>query len=189
MSKDTASKTQQLAEAARLRTKVEREAAESVAPAKEANTEANEEIKANKREHAEDLASIRPQAIDKSLDGIDPDAMGDVKGDGGDAKNYPDGDPDKALGVPTYEHGLKEDRVGGGLNRAVNTAFGHRQSSRTQDEMNRGKEAIGQAKTSRPAPRKGSTVVTDANEDPDGDNGKTAAEKRAAEAKAKASAS
>lgn len=71
-----------------------------------------EEIE-QKRADAEKLADLKVQARDGTLDGkIDIDAMGDVKGDGGDAKDYDDGDPDKRLGVPVWEHGLKSIKNG-----------------------------------------------------------------------------
>lgn len=181
------SKTQQLAEAARLRTKVEREAAEQNAPGLDPDREEDAKHVDAMIEAAEQNIAIRPQAVAASLTGkLDPEAMGDVKGDGGDAKDYPEGDPDRALGVPTYEHGLKEVRVGGDdLEAGKRAVSSQNLSPRTLAEMEAGKRALGSSKNARVSVKSGATVVTDASEDPDGTAGATAAEKKAAAAKAK----
>lgn len=88
------------------------------------------------KESAQQMADAKPQSQHGTLDGIDIEAMGDVKGDGGDAKDYDDGDPHKALGVPTYVHGLNESR--GGENTALPRET--RLSERTLAEQDRGAE-------------------------------------------------
>lgn len=182
------SKAQALAEAARKRHQVEKEAQEAMATAGSYDHEQTVENTEAEKEAAEMKASIRPQAVDKSLTGeLDIEAMGDVKGDGGDAKDYDDGDPAKALGVPVYKHGLNEH--GGNIEAGMNAVFGERLNKRTQAEQERGRKAISDVKDGREtSSRKGRTVVTDAADDPDGDNGKSKAEKAAAEAKARVAA-
>lgn len=183
--KDTVSKTQELVEAARRRKDVEEAAATSTAPASPlARDNLSEEELGVMKSGAEERISVRPQAVNQSLTGeLDINAMGDVKGDGGDAMNYDDGDPAKKLGVPTYQHGLAETRLGGDVLTSAVQERETRQSARTQAELERGRKALGDAKISRETARTGRTVVTDASDDPDGDAG---ARKAEAEAKAEA---
>lgn len=179
------SKAQELVEAARRRNQIEQEIAESE-NADNTNdgieTEEDEETIENKREAAERIASAKPQAVAGSLGGIDVDAMGDVKGDGGDAKNYADNDPAKGLGVPTYEHGLAEHKATGDA--PVYDPANTRVSKRTEAELARGREAIASKNEARTNLTRGKVTVTDADDDPKGDKGKEAAEK-AAKGKAK----
>lgn len=184
------SKAQKLAEAAKMRTKIEQEVnKELAADTTTVDSEQNDEIIDAKKEAAEVLVQGRPQAVNQSLTGeLDIEAMGDVKGDGRDAKDYDDGDPDKALGVPVYEHGLSEHNPA--LDRAKERVTGSaRISSRTQAEQARGAEALkGRRDASDKAERKASTtrtVVTDTDADPDGTDGKTKAELAAEAAKKK----
>lgn len=185
------SKAQELVEAARRRNLAEQEVADQN-DADTTNNGINEDPDTveSKKEAAETLASIKPQAVAGSLDGIDVEAMGDVKGDGGDAKNYADDDPDKALGVPVYEHGLSEDTARGPYFAGTSVQDGGpvgetRVSKRTQEEMRRGRDAIDTVRESRAQNAKSRVTVTDANDDPDGSKGKAAAEKAAKAAKAK----
>lgn len=185
--KDTVSKTQELVEAARRRKEVEEAAAEVTAPSgTTARPSLTDEEREVMKEGAEERISTRPQYVNASLTGkLDPEAMGDVKGDGGDAKDYPEGDPDKALGVPVYEHGLAETRLGVDVFQTAQNARETRVSARTQAEIERGRKAASDAKISRETARNGRTVVTDVSDDPEGEEGRRKAE---AEAKAKADA-
>lgn len=89
------------------------------------------------KESAQQMADAKPQSAHGTIDGkIDIEAMGDVKGDGGDAKNYADDDPDKAKGVPTYEHGLHEIKAGENVALPRETRI----SERTLAEQDRGAE-------------------------------------------------
>lgn len=180
------SKAQKLAEAAKLRHKVEEEAAASSAPSGSMTAKVDEDVVEGKKEAAEELVRVRPQAVDKSLTGeLDVEAMGDVKGDGGDAKDYDDGDPAKALGVPVYEHGLAEHNAD--LDAGKRAALmGNQISERTRAEQERGQKALSNRRDADTSTKRATrTVVTDADEDPDGDKGKTKAEKAAEEAKRK----
>lgn len=175
---DVSTKAQQLAEAAKRRNLVEQEANKSRL-AGNAPENRDEDYVEGKREAGEELASQRPQAVASSLAGIDPEAMGDVKGDGGDAKNYDDGDPAKALGVPTYEHGLGENTTDGSLEAGQRRVLGEKLSERTRAEQERGQRALQGRGESAKATRSSRTVVTDADDDPDGENGKLEAEAKA----------
>lgn len=175
MNDTAATKAQRVAEAAKARAKAEQET-----EVKE--HEANEKRNENLREAAEQRAEVKPQAINGTLEGkIDVNAMGDVKGDGRDAKDYPNDDPDKALGVPVYEHGLKETSVGGETP-ATEKVLSKRLSAKTEAEMNRGKEIVGSRERSAPKAKASETrtVVTDADDDPDGEKGRKAAEDKKA---------
>lgn len=183
------SKAQKLAEAAKLRHKIEEEANAAVAPEGSMTAKVDEEAEEGMKDAAEKNIKARPQAVDKSLDGnLDIEAMGDVKGDGGDAKDYDDGDPAKALGVPVYKHGLAENRIDGSLEAGKREVFGQRISARTAEEQRRGKEALNRREAEKSPSKRPSatrTVVTDADADPDGSDGKSKAELAAEEAKRK----
>jgi hypothetical protein len=145
MSEPTKSKAEELLAAARARNQ-KAEAIDQKEPAKSAvEKEAKEpEIVEQKIAAAEEMAETRVQAKAGTLTGeIDVEAMGDVKGDGRDAKDYPDTDPDKHLGVPTYEHGLGSnkplDQPDDSLSSGV---VGARTNSRREAEMARGRERI-----------------------------------------------
>ncbi len=183
----TVSKTKELIEAARKRNEIEQ--ANADAPVGDSRPQANfsEEELDQLKADAELMAEGKVQAKAGTLDGsIDVEAMGDVKGDGGDAKDYADDDPAKALGVPVYEHGLNETQ--NGADRFANTSIDdNRVSKRTQAEIERGRTALSDRTEAPSASRRSErstsrTVVTDANDDPDGEKGKAKAE---AEAKAK----
>lgn len=193
---NTVSKTQQLVEAARKRKQAEEELAKETATAKpRAADNMTEEQVDGLRNKAEEQAATKVQAVAGSLAGIDIEAMGDVKGDGGDAKDYKDSDPAKALGVPVYEHGLNATKDGVDvLAPALSEArvFGERHSQRTQAELDRGAAAIEGARHTRAeASRSTRTVVTNAEDDPDGEKAKAALAAKEAEddAKKKAAAS
>jgi hypothetical protein len=165
----TLSKTQELIEAARLRNKAEQEVAETPKNPVTKNNLSDEEVEVM-REGAEKRAAVKVQAKAGSLTGvIDVDAMGDVKGDGGDAKDYADNDPAKALGVPVYQHGLGATKDGVDEYAGSETVYGHRTSARTNAELERGREALAGVKASRAAARAvpSRTVVTDV-DDTDG---------------------
>lgn len=185
-------KTQRLVEAAKTRMKAEREINENTDTRTETNQTAEDErVEDNRIEAAKELAKAKVQARANTMDGkIDVEARGDVKGDGGDAKDYADDDPDKALGVPVYEHGLSEVTVSGEKFGNSKTLFGDRISSRTREEMERGRKAVSSSRTSRKSetrrPSQTRTAVTDADEDPDGDKGAAEAKRKADEAKMKA---
>lgn len=172
------SKAQELVEAARRRNQIEQEVAEGSEDQAPGGVPKDPEIREAMKDAAEDKAGVKPQAVAGSLDGIDVEAMGDVKGDGGDAKNYEDGDPDKALGVPNYVHGLNESKATG---ESVTEAASRetRISKRTEAEMQRGREALGRKEESRAHAAKGRVTVTDADDDPKGEKGKAASEKAA----------
>lgn len=188
------SKTQKLVEAAKTRMQAERELDENNnsradARAETDKTDEDKRAEKNRIEAAKEMAKVKVQARANTIDGeIDVEARGDVKGDGGDAKDYPDDDPDKALGIPVYEHGLHETTVAGEKFGNSKTLFGDRISPRTQAEMDRGKKSLSNSKSSRSnETRRASstrTAVTDANTDPDGEQGKAEAERKAEEAKA-----
>lgn len=88
----------------------------------------------NLKEAGAQMAEAKPQSVHGTTEGIDLEARGDVKGDGGDAKDYDDGDPDKYKSPPTYEYGLHETKAG------ENTALPRetRISDRTLAEQDRG---------------------------------------------------
>lgn len=138
---DTKSKTQALIEAARQRNanaaQVDQEKAEGDTARKDANRERVEELAENRQS----LADVNVQSRAKTLTGkIDPLAMGDVKGDGRDAKDYDDNDPHKALGVTTAEHGLAQSTDG--ADGSITNATENHISRRTQLEMSKGRENI-----------------------------------------------
>jgi hypothetical protein len=189
---DTRSKAEKLIEANRKRKLAEEANQQANEPTDLQREDLNEEDEATKEqkiEAAEKRAEIKVEAMAGSLTGdIDVEAMGDVKGNGGDAKDYEEGDPDKALGVPVYEHGLAATREGVDVfspaaERAIEGET--RVSSRTQAELQRGREAL----ENRKAPEKKTgraptrTVVTDAVNDPDGEQGKAKLEAKAKAAK------
>lgn len=102
-------------------------------------TEVSDEVK----DAAQEEADTRVQSRANSLTGaLDVEAMGDVKGNGGDAKNYDDADPDKALGVPTHQYGLND--IKGGA--AVRRVFDDAQYAKTSAEIERGKKALSDRK-------------------------------------------
>lgn len=185
------SKTQQLAEAAKQRAKaeVDIEKVTEATPTRAVDRMDETEID-GLRERADGLASVRVQAVAGSLTGkIDIDAMGDVKGDGGDAKDYDDGDPAKALGVPVYEHGLAATKNGVDVMApAVETLFGSQMSEATRAEIEAGRAALNGVRETREASRNSArTVVTDASADEDGKQAAAAlSAKEKALAKAKA---
>lgn len=190
---DTRSKAEKLLEANRKRKLAEEANMEANEPTDLQRDNLNKEDEATKEqkiEAAEKRAEIKVEAMAGSLTGdIDVEAMGDVKGDGGDAKDYADDDPAKALGVPVYEHGLAATREGTDVySPAAEQAIegDTRVSARTRAELQRGKEALAgrtpaEDKSERVRTR---TVVTDADADPDGDKGKAKAEAKAKAAKA-----
>lgn len=185
----TVSKTQELVEAARKRKEIEQ--ANSTQPAKTPEQRFSDAELDQLKEDAEIKAEGKVQAKAGTITGkVDVEAMGDVKGDGGDAKDYDDNDPDKALGVPTYIHGLAETK--GGVDTITAVDAENHVTARTRAEQARGREVIEGREADRAAAqsnrrvtaRSGETVVEDADEE------KLAAEakaKRAAEEKAKAS--
>ena len=141
----TKSKAAELLAAARARNEKAAEV-EQKEPARTAVEEKDKEpeMVEQKIAAAEAMAEPRVQAKAGTLTGeIDVEAMGDVKGDGRDAKDYPDTDPDKQLGVPVYEHGLgtsnpieqPRDDLSSGV-------VGARTNSRREAEMARGRERL-----------------------------------------------
>lgn len=179
-----ASKTKALIEASRARQRNAAQVEEDNAETEKSKQEQNEQRVKELAEGRQELADVNVQARDKSLTGeVDPMAMGDVKGDGGDAKDYDDNDPAKRLGITTAEHGLNVNRDG--TDGEIATAFGHRVSKRTQDEMQRGRDNLADAKTERRHLEKGTTAVTDAEEDEDGKKGDAAAATAKEKAEAK----
>jgi|GEM_PF-5880017 len=172
------SKAEELLKAARERANIAEETDKAKAETEKADARVQDQVAENKRAAAADeKIEGRVQARAASLTGeVDPDAMGDVKGDGRDAKDYPDDDPDKYLGVPTYEHGLAATNA--------DNPYGTRQSERTRAEIERGRQLLEAKKSSREreAPKAGTrtrTVVTDADEDPKGEEGAKKAEAKA----------
>ncbi len=152
MSEPTKSKAAELLAAARARNEKAVELDKNE-PAKSAVEEQAKEpeIVAQKIAAAEEMAETRVQAKAGTLTGeIDVEAMGDVKGDGRDAKDYPDSDPDKHLGVPTYEHGLASnkplDQPDDNLSSGV---VGARTNSRREAEIARGRERIAEIQKGR----------------------------------------
>jgi hypothetical protein len=95
------------------------------------------------RNRAETAAEVKVQPRVGTLTGdVDVDAMGDVKGDGGDAKYYDDGDPAKALGVPVWQHGLASTKEGvDEVAQADRTLNGVEPSEATKEEIEAGKQA------------------------------------------------
>lgn len=199
---DGKSKAEKLIEANRKRKEAEQanaDANKSVELEREDLNKEDQATKDQKIDAAEKRAEIKVEAMAGTMDGnIDVEAMGDVKGDGGDAKDYDDGDPDKALGVPVYEHGLGATRDGGDVySPAAEEALEgkeSRMSSQTKAEIEAGRAALeGRDNAERNRRRTqaeldGSrTVVTDDETDPEGDAGKAKAEAKA-RAKAKADA-
>lgn len=174
----TVSKTKAVIEAARRRNQVEQAMAEVLTPTQPSSMPTDEDMVAGLRERAEVQASARPQSANGTSDGnIDIEAMGDVKGDGGDASQYADDDPAKRFGVPVYQHGLAATREGADeLAPIQQQAFGQRMSARTQAELDRGKQALNGGSAS----SRSTVAVTDANDDPDGEEGRKAAERKAA---------
>jgi hypothetical protein len=138
----TGSKTQELVAAAKKRQEIERTNQENtpvVSTASRLKDNLTDEELDTVKAAAEEQAEGKVQAKAGTIDGtVDIEAMGDVKGDGGDAKDYDDGDPAKALGVPVYEHGLAEIRGGVDTIQATET----RLSKRTALEQARGKELL-----------------------------------------------
>lgn len=89
------------------------------------------------KDAAAEKAEGKAQAKAHIADGkVDLEARGDVKGDGGDAKDYPDDDPDKYKSPPTYEYGLNETRAGVDVSRPREEVI----SDRTAAEQARGAE-------------------------------------------------
>jgi hypothetical protein len=133
-------KTKEMVEAAKQRAKLAKEAEAQ----KNTDTGLSPEAEATMKEAAEEKAAIKVQARDGTIDGkIDVEAMGDVKGDGRDAKDYDDDDPDKAKGVPVYKHGLSATKDGVDEAVSLKRAAGEtRFSKRTEAEVNRGKEVL-----------------------------------------------
>jgi hypothetical protein len=133
-------KTKEMVEAAKQRAKLAKEAEAQ----KNTDTGLSPEAEASMKDAAEEKAAVKVQARDGTIDGkIDVEAMGDVKGDGRDAKDYEDSDPDKAKGVPVYKHGLSATKDGVDEAVALNRAAGEtRFSKRTEAEINRGKEVL-----------------------------------------------
>lgn len=159
------SKSAELLAAARARAAAAREAEEKInadGTAVETETEVDNKIAA-----AELAAETRVQSRDGTLTGeIDVTAMGDVKGDGRDANEYPDSDPAKALGVPTYEHGLHADPQD---NAEAPVPRVTRISEKTRLERERGRQAIaarnsGDERTASRKPFK--TVIEDGDDTP-----------------------
>lgn len=138
----TASKTQELVAAAKKRQEIEKanqEQTQPVTPANRLRDNLTDDELDSVKAAAEEQAEGKVQAKAGTIDGtVDIEAMGDVKGDGGDAKDYDDDDPAKALGVPVYEHGLAEIRGGVDTIQATET----RLSKRTALEQSRGKEVL-----------------------------------------------
>ena len=134
----TASKSQAIIEAAEARARARAEKGED--QVNDTTRRYATEIEDADLEAAQKEADTRVQAAAQSMTGkVDVEAMGDVKGNGGDAKNYADGDPDKALGVPTYAYGLNDVKAGGA---ELNTAPGNVQSAKTKAEIDRGKKVL-----------------------------------------------
>jgi len=202
---DTTSKTQAIIEAARRRNRNAEQADLEKAEGDKARNDVNQERVQELAEGRQEVADTNIQSRNKTIAGaIDPLAMGDVKGDGRDAKDYADSDPDKRFGVTTAEVGLNMSRDG--ADGEIATAFGHRVSKRTLAELNRGKENLeaaeterqtrvgqqarrqqpvedtdtgaGTSQSARSAFTGSSTAVTDPEDDPDGKTGEElAAEK------------
>jgi len=137
--KATTSKAAELVEAAKKRRELEQ--ANSTQPPKTVEERFSDEELAQLKKDAEVMAAAKVQAKAGTMTGkLDVEAMGDVKGDGGDAADYDDGDPDKALGVPTYIHGLHETREG--VDTVTAVAKENHVSARTRAEQQRGKDVI-----------------------------------------------
>lgn len=177
-------KTQRIVEAAKARTRAEREVAERHnAPTPE--NRLSDEERAQMEESAQKMADLKVQPRAGTIDGdIDLEARGDVKGDGGDAKDYDEGDPDKYVSPTTAEYGLAEDTVRGPYFAGTTALTGDDNiSERTRQEMSRGREVVDGRGGNRSRPRT-RTVVSDDN---DTDAEKAMAKARAEE-KAKADA-
>src|SRR6478752_4841851 len=103
---------------------------------------------------------LRDNLTDEELDVVKADAekMAQAKSQ---AKDYADDDPDKALGVPVYEHGLHENRAGQEMSIPRETRI----SQRTLDEQARGAEVAKGHKAARDRARDldDKTVVTRTN--------------------------
>lgn len=190
-------KSKELIEAAKRRAELNKKAEEEGnAPNRTGSnpeTYMSDEEIAVAKEGAQEIADLKVQARAGTIDGkIDIEAMGDVKGDGRDAKDYDDSDPDKALGVPTWAHGLHATQMGvettEDLKRRAGETF---ISEQTLAEQEAGRQSIARAarRTSdEQAAGARKTIVTDDELDPDGVEGKkraeAAAKKRAEEAEA-----
>lgn len=193
-SESTVSKTKELVEAARKRKELEQ--ANSIAQPKTVEQRFSDDELNQLKADAELMAEAKVQAKSGTIDGvIDIEAMGDVKGDGGDAKDYDDNDPDKALGVPVFIHGLHETR--GGVDTITAVAGETRVSARTRAEQQRGKEIVEGKEADRASRVRTETAtddgrrVTGRTTIEDADTEELAAQakaKREAEAKAKADA-
>lgn len=138
---DGKSKADELLAAARARNQQAKEADDKNPKTPLDEQEKKPETVEAKIAAAEQMAETRVQAKAGTIDGtIDVEAMGDVKGDGRDAKDYPDTDPDKQLGVPVYEHGLHRTPAD---NTDLSTGVvGARNSTKRDAEIARGREII-----------------------------------------------
>lgn len=127
-------KEQKVKEAAETRHEIDKERLEQDDPNLPVEKRFEGEALDTLKDSGAEMASAKPQSEHGTLDGIDIEARGDVKGDGGDAKDYDDGDPDKYKSPPTYEYGLHETKAG------ENTALPRetRISDRTLAEQDRG---------------------------------------------------
>lgn len=175
------SKTQEVVEAARKRAEAAKMVEEKNPPQKEGERHLTDEEREQMIDSAEKMAEGKVQSRAGTLTGkIDVEAMGDVKGDGRDAKDYDDGDPDKRFGVPTYEHGLKATKAG--VDESTETSpslVKDNISPRTKAEMDRGSKALSERKSSAEAARRNTrTTVTDINDDPEGKKGASEASKK-----------
>lgn len=152
-------KAQRIAEAAKNRTQAERELAKVEGTDKpKAKPTVEEELAQMDAMIA--AGKIKPQALAGTMEGeIDLAARGDVKGDGGDAKNYADSDPDKYLSPTTAEYGLNEDRATGVSVTTIAARSGQVISERTRQEMDRGAQVVKGRTSGRRAI--GKTVVTE----------------------------
>lgn len=153
-------KTQRIVEAAKARTRAEREVAERHnAPTPE--NRLSDEERAQMEESAQKMADLKVQPRAGTIDGdIDLKARGDVKGDGGDAKDYDEGDPDKYVSPTTAEYGLAEDTVRGPYFAGTEAMTDGNVSERTKREMSRGREVVEGRGGNRSRPRT-RTVITD----------------------------
>jgi hypothetical protein len=138
-------KDEHIKEAAEKRHEMLKDVDEATAPAATSQNPAdylNEEEVEGLRHRAATAAEVKVQPRAGTLTGeIDIDAMGDVKGDGGDAKDYPDDDPAKKLGVPVYAHGLASTKEGvDEVTQAERTLHGVEPSEATKAEMDMGRK-------------------------------------------------
>lgn len=125
---------------------------------------------------------IEPQTTDPR---VNPQGGNPLHGEGGmktyDPTTLPAGSPTPGVVAPTQEEGQYKGNTSepGDL-----SGVSPRVSARTQAEMARGADALGRRQNENETVQQRRTIVTDVNDDPDGDKGAKAADKKAADKKA-----